>query len=112
VVDVSAPGAPGANEALLGIEIATLNKHDLLFMATLWGAVRPSRLSWAIKGGRIYLPRITQAVALGRNVFGFYSASSAHSNPSASDSMSFFGLGNSITTEVISVPSARSTLAL
>jgi NADPH:quinone reductase-like Zn-dependent oxidoreductase len=31
VVDVSEPGAPGANEALLGIEIATLNKHDLLF---------------------------------------------------------------------------------
>ena len=26
VVDVSEPGAPGANEALLGIEIATLNK--------------------------------------------------------------------------------------
>ena len=37
VVDVSEPGAPGANEALLGIEIATLNKHDLLFIGNALG---------------------------------------------------------------------------
>jgi NADPH:quinone reductase-like Zn-dependent oxidoreductase len=38
VVDVSEPGAPGANEALLGIEIATLNKHDLLFIRNALGS--------------------------------------------------------------------------
>jgi len=38
VVDVSEPGAPGANEALLGIEIATLNKHDLLFIGNALGS--------------------------------------------------------------------------
>ena len=37
VVDVSEPGPPGANEALLGIEIATLNKHDLLFIGNALG---------------------------------------------------------------------------
>src|SRR5260370_3810877 len=37
VVDVSEPGAPGANEALLGIEIATLNNHDLLFIGNALG---------------------------------------------------------------------------
>jgi NADPH:quinone reductase-like Zn-dependent oxidoreductase len=37
VVDVSEPGAPGANEALLGIEIASLNKHDLLFIGNALG---------------------------------------------------------------------------
>ena len=37
VVDVSEPGAPGTNEALLGIEIATLNKHDLLFIGNALG---------------------------------------------------------------------------
>jgi NADPH:quinone reductase-like Zn-dependent oxidoreductase len=37
VVDVSEPGVPGANEALLGIEIATLNKHDLLFIGNALG---------------------------------------------------------------------------
>src|SRR5260370_9597033 len=38
VVDVSEPGAPGANEALLRIEIATLNKHDLLFIRNALGS--------------------------------------------------------------------------
>jgi NADPH:quinone reductase-like Zn-dependent oxidoreductase len=37
VVDVTEPKAPGANEALLGIEIATLNKHDLLFIGNALG---------------------------------------------------------------------------
>ena len=32
VVDVPEPQAPGAYEALLGIELATLKKHDLLFI--------------------------------------------------------------------------------
>jgi hypothetical protein len=40
VVDVSEPGAPDANEALLGIEIATLNKHNSYSLATLWAAGR------------------------------------------------------------------------
>jgi NADPH:quinone reductase-like Zn-dependent oxidoreductase len=38
VVDVSEPGAPGANQALLGIEMATLNKHDLLFIGNALGS--------------------------------------------------------------------------
>jgi NADPH:quinone reductase-like Zn-dependent oxidoreductase len=38
VVDLSEPGAPGANEALLGMEIATLNKHDLLFIGNALGS--------------------------------------------------------------------------
>jgi NADPH:quinone reductase-like Zn-dependent oxidoreductase len=38
VVDVSEPRAPGTNEALLGIEIATLNKHDLLFIGNALGS--------------------------------------------------------------------------
>ena len=37
VVDVSEPGPPDTNEALLGIEIATLNKHDLLFIGNALG---------------------------------------------------------------------------
>jgi hypothetical protein len=37
VVDVPEPEAPGANEPLLGIEIATLNKHDLLFIGNAFG---------------------------------------------------------------------------
>jgi NADPH:quinone reductase-like Zn-dependent oxidoreductase len=37
VVDVPEPNAPGANEALLGIELATLNKHDLLFISNSLG---------------------------------------------------------------------------
>jgi hypothetical protein len=35
------PGAPGANQALLGIEIATLTKHDLLFIGNALGSGRP-----------------------------------------------------------------------
>jgi NADPH:quinone reductase-like Zn-dependent oxidoreductase len=38
VVDVPEPEAPSANEALLGIEIATLNKHDLLFIRNALGS--------------------------------------------------------------------------
>jgi NADPH:quinone reductase-like Zn-dependent oxidoreductase len=38
VVDVPDPGAPGGDEALLGIEIATLNKHDLLFIGNALGS--------------------------------------------------------------------------
>src|SRR5258708_13933347 len=38
VVDVPEPGAPGANEALLGIELATLNRHDLLFIRNALGS--------------------------------------------------------------------------
>ena len=38
VVDVPEPEAPGADEALLGIEIATLNKHDLLFIGNALGS--------------------------------------------------------------------------
>jgi NADPH:quinone reductase-like Zn-dependent oxidoreductase len=61
VVDVSEPGAPDANEALLGIEIATLNKHNSYSLATLWAAVRPSRLLWGNEGfGRV--------LAIGRGV--------------------------------------------
>ena len=41
VVDVPEPNAPGANEALLGIEIATLNKHDLLFIGNALGGGPP-----------------------------------------------------------------------
>ena len=37
VVDVPEPEAPGAGQALLGIEIATLNKHDLLFIRNALG---------------------------------------------------------------------------
>jgi len=37
VVDVPEPQAPGTNEALLGIELATLNKHDLLFIGNALG---------------------------------------------------------------------------
>ena len=37
VVDVPEPEAPGADQALLGIEIATLNKHDLLFVRNALG---------------------------------------------------------------------------
>jgi NADPH:quinone reductase-like Zn-dependent oxidoreductase len=38
VVDVPEPGAPAANEALLGIELATLNRHDLLFIRNALGS--------------------------------------------------------------------------
>src|SRR6202047_5107640 len=38
VVDVPEPEAPGADESLLGIEIATLNKHDLLFIRNALGS--------------------------------------------------------------------------
>jgi NADPH:quinone reductase-like Zn-dependent oxidoreductase len=38
VVDLSDPGEPGAGQALLGIEIATLNKHDLLFIGNALGS--------------------------------------------------------------------------
>jgi NADPH:quinone reductase-like Zn-dependent oxidoreductase len=44
VVDVSEPESPGANEALLGIEIATLNKHDLLFIGNALGSGPALRL--------------------------------------------------------------------
>jgi NADPH:quinone reductase-like Zn-dependent oxidoreductase len=38
VVDVPEPEAPGADQVLLGIEIATLNKHDLLFIRNALGS--------------------------------------------------------------------------
>jgi NADPH:quinone reductase-like Zn-dependent oxidoreductase len=38
VVDVPEPKAPVVNEALIGIELATLNKHDLLFIGNALGS--------------------------------------------------------------------------
>jgi NADPH:quinone reductase-like Zn-dependent oxidoreductase len=38
MVEVPEPEAPGAGQALLGIEIATLNKHDLLFIRNALGS--------------------------------------------------------------------------
>ena len=37
VVDVPEPKAPGANEALIGIELAALTKYDLLFISNASG---------------------------------------------------------------------------
>ena len=37
VVDVPEPKPPGVNEALIAIELATLNKHDLLFIGNALG---------------------------------------------------------------------------
>ena len=38
LVDLPEPKAPGPNEALLGIEIVPLNRHDLLFISNALGA--------------------------------------------------------------------------
>src|SRR5580692_10751350 len=38
MVDVPEPEAPGAGQALLAIEIVTLNKHDLLFIRNALGS--------------------------------------------------------------------------
>jgi NADPH:quinone reductase-like Zn-dependent oxidoreductase len=38
IADIPEPKLPGTNEALLGIEIAPINKHDLLFVSNALGA--------------------------------------------------------------------------
>jgi NADPH:quinone reductase-like Zn-dependent oxidoreductase len=37
LVDIPEPGAPGAGEVLIDVELATLNKHDLLFIKGVFG---------------------------------------------------------------------------
>jgi NADPH:quinone reductase-like Zn-dependent oxidoreductase len=37
LVDIPEPGAPGAGEVLIDMELAPLNKHDLLFMSGVFG---------------------------------------------------------------------------
>jgi NADPH:quinone reductase-like Zn-dependent oxidoreductase len=37
IAEIPEPGAPGAGEVLIAIELAPLNKHDLLFMRGYFG---------------------------------------------------------------------------
>jgi NADPH:quinone reductase-like Zn-dependent oxidoreductase len=37
LADIPEPGAPGAGEVLIDIELAPLNKHDLLFISGFFG---------------------------------------------------------------------------
>jgi len=37
LADIPEPGAPGAGEVLIDVELATLNKHDLLFISGAFG---------------------------------------------------------------------------
>src|SRR5258708_12349345 len=41
LVDVPEPGVPGAGEVLIDVELAPLNKHDLLFIRGFFGGPPP-----------------------------------------------------------------------
>ncbi len=44
LVDIPEPGEPGAGEVLIDVELAPLNKHDLLFMRGVFGG--PPTPTW------------------------------------------------------------------
>ena len=55
LVDVPEPGVPGAGEVLIDVELAPLNKHDLLLYAASSGARR--RQLWLETRGSVGLQR-------------------------------------------------------
>src|SRR6266478_9409457 len=41
LVDIPEPGVPGPGEVLIDVELAPLNKHDLLFIRGFFGGLPP-----------------------------------------------------------------------